>query len=229
MISWTFVFVDNPEARVLDGELGFNAAAPYPGNVTRVFVDNLNADGLNVRRAILAHPIGTMIWIQNRIDAGIYAALVMTGRPIEQKAHLEIPVTCSEASPDALSGTVETFFLPVAPVLAVRAIVAASDPVLVTLETAKSHLRITDTDHDADVTQKMGTASATIRDYLKDRNDATWTPDTVPPWIQAAVLILLAHQYEHRGDEFGSSNDNDDRAWAAIDNLLRRSRDPALA
>jgi hypothetical protein len=106
---------------------------------------------------------------------------------------------------------------------------AATDPVLVTLEAAKIHLRITDTDHDADITQKMGAASATIRDYLKGQNDPTWEPATVPAWIAAAVLVLLAHMYEHRGDEFGSAGDQDDRVWAAVENLCKRSRDPALA
>lgn len=104
-----------------------------------------------------------------------------------------------------------------------------TDPVLVTLDTAKAHIRVTDTDHDADITQKLASASATIRDYLKARNDPLWTPETVPPWIATAVLLLFAHQYEHRGDAFGPSQDNDDRVWAAIANLCQRSRDPALA
>lgn len=106
---------------------------------------------------------------------------------------------------------------------------APSDPVLVELDDAKAHLRVTDLAHDADVTAKLASASAAIRDYLKERNDPTWTPDTAPPFVVAAVLLLLAHLYEHRGDEFGPAQDNDDRVWAAIGNLCRRSRDPALA
>lgn len=106
---------------------------------------------------------------------------------------------------------------------------------LVSLVTAKRHLRVIDVAHDPDVQQKTTAASQTIRDYLKDRNDPTWAPGddtnpgTVPPWVEASVLLLLAHLYEHRGDEFGASQDNDDRVWAAIANLCRRSRDPALA
>jgi hypothetical protein len=118
------------------------------------------------------------------------------------------------------------------------ALTSLTDPVLVTLARAKAHLRVLDTLHDDDITQKMGVASFVIRDYLKDRNDATWdpgdpatppVPSTVPPWVEASVLLLLAHLYEHRGDEFGSAQDNDDRVWAAIANLCRRARDPALA
>lgn len=100
---------------------------------------------------------------------------------------------------------------------------------LVVLETAKIHLRITDTAHDADVALRIAQASDEIRTYLKAKNDPTWTPATVPPRIQAAVLLLVAHLYEHRGDAFGNAQDNDDRVWAAIANLCRQSRDPALA
>jgi hypothetical protein len=232
MISWPFTFNAALDARVTDGQVAVDAAPPYAGAVTRVFVHNLSGDGLNVRRAVLAHPVGTMIYLQDRADASIYAALLMTARPIENKGYLEIPVTCTEGNPEGLTaGPIEAFFLPAAPALAVvrAAVRAATDPVLVTLATAKTHLRITDSDHDADITQKMASASATIRDYLKGQNDPTWDDMTAPPWVAAAVLVLLAHQYEHRGDQFGPSNDNDDRVWSAIENLLRRSRDPALA
>jgi len=113
--------------------------------------------------------------------------------------------------------------------VAVAALTASTDPVLVTLDAAKRHLRVTDPAYDVEITDTLARASATIRDYLKERNDPTWTPSTVPLWLQAAVLLLLAHFYEHRGDEFGADSDNDDRVWSAIANLCRRSRDPALA
>jgi len=104
-----------------------------------------------------------------------------------------------------------------------------TDPDLVTLARAKTHLHVDGNDHDDDVQQKVTAASATIRDYLKNQNDPTWTPTTVPPFIAQAVLLLLAHEYEHRGDEFGASQDNDVKVWEAVANLCRRSRDPALA
>ena len=112
---------------------------------------------------------------------------------------------------------------------------AALGPDLVTLDRGKAHLRIQDTAHDDDVAQKITAASATIRDYLKTGNDPTWTPGddvtpgTVPPWVEASVLLFLTHLYEHRGDAFGPAQDNDDRVWSAIANLCRRTRDPALA
>jgi len=102
-------------------------------------------------------------------------------------------------------------------------------PELVTLDTAKRHLRIVDPAHDALVQDKLTAASAAIRDYLKGQNDPTWTATTVPPWIAASVLLLMTHLYEHAGDEFGDAQDNDERVWEAIANLCRRSRDPSLA
>jgi hypothetical protein len=104
---------------------------------------------------------------------------------------------------------------------------APTDPDLVTLATAKTHLNITDADHDADVQQKVTAAS--VRDYLKGQNDATWTPTTVPPFVASAVLLLLGQLYEHRGDELGPGQDHNARVWDAIAELCRRTRDPALA
>jgi len=101
-------------------------------------------------------------------------------------------------------------------------------PPLVPFADAKTHLRITDTAHDAEVTQKLALASAIIRDYLKDRADETWDEATTPEPVQAATLYLLAGLYEHRGEDF-APDDYDAALWAAIERLLVRFRDPALA
>ena len=52
-----------------------------------------------------------------------------------------------------------------------------------------------------------------------------WTDLTVPGHVQAAVLLLLTHLYERRGDDMKS----DEAVWSAIARLLMRSRDPAFA
>lgn len=58
----------------------------------------------------------------------------------------------------------------------------------------------------------------------------TWTQATVPLPVQASVLLLLAHLVDHRGDDSGSSfREPSSSVWAAIERLLVRSRDPALA
>jgi hypothetical protein len=95
---------------------------------------------------------------------------------------------------------------------------------LVTLADAKTHLRITTSSHDADITEKLADASAIILDYLREPAD-TWDPTTVPKPVKSAVFLMLTHLYEHRGDD----PETDEALWSAIGRLLARLRDPAYA
>ena len=73
------------------------------------------------------------------------------------------------------------------------------DPPLVSLETAKVQLRITDTEHDADVELRRGQATAAVAGILKEKADASWTEATVPDEVQQAILLLVSLFYE-RGE-----------------------------
>jgi hypothetical protein len=95
----------------------------------------------------------------------------------------------------------------------------------VTLHQAKEHLRIHTTDTDPDVYLKVEHASGIVLDYLKSRGDATWNSDTAPAPVQAATLLVLGHLHENRGDDM----EPDANLWMAIERVLMRSRDPALA
>lgn len=225
MIAWPFWFAAVPGLPPADGEVRLDAFAPWVGLVTRAFFHNIATDGARPATAILAFPVGSVIFLQQQGSRQALIALRITAPGFARPGYVELPVSCTEASGMG-SGMVDVFFLRAGAGLAVT---SPSDPDLVTLEVAKTHLRVTDPAHDADVAQKVRAASATIRDYLHERNDPTWTPETVPPWLQAAVLVLLTHFYEHRGDEFGPDNDNDDRVWTAIEKLTRRSRDSTVA
>src|SRR5262245_62071496 len=79
------------------------------------------------------------------------------------------------------------------------------DTPLVSLETAKMHLRITGTDHDADITQKAKAAQDRVIAYLGAAADATWTETTVLPPVAQAILELTTHFFEHRGDDMNPS------------------------
>lgn len=224
MMSWPFTFSPVAAEPPGDGELRLNSLPPYPGAVTRLWLSNLDRDGLLVRPMVTAYPTGSMVHIQTPLGTA-WVTLRIMGPVGPGLGWMSLPVECLSGSALGLPlGQVEAFFFNVPGTHD-----AASDPDLVDLATAKQHLRILDDDHDADIQQKIRAASATIRDYLKTGNDSSWTPATAPPWIAASVLLLLAHFYEHRGDEFGSHQDNDERVWAAVANLCRRSRDPALA
>ncbi len=101
---------------------------------------------------------------------------------------------------------------------------------LVTLDQVKTHLHIPldTTDRDADVQDKAEQASSIILDYLKSRALAGWSDASlpVPGPVQAATLLLVANLDENRGDR---DMKNDADCWLAIERLLMRFRDPALA
>ena len=100
--------------------------------------------------------------------------------------------------------------------------------VLVSLTQAKAHLKVTTPDGhpgDADIQMKLDAAEGIVRTHLKSADDPDWTPVTVPPPIQAAILLQLGDLYEHRGD----NDDNAPKNWDRIQTLLRPYRDPALA
>jgi len=115
---------------------------------------------------------------------------------------------------------------------------------LITEEEAIGHLRLSlvtdgnspetiiDDDY-PDLQSKMMQAEDIILDYLKisltsgGDYDHDWTDETVPPRIKAAILIMLSALWDNREGEISIGDYLRDDG--AIANLLRRSRDPALA
>ncbi len=106
---------------------------------------------------------------------------------------------------------------------------------LITLEQAKGHLQIwtpitSPMDPvDQDITLKMAQAESIVLDYLK--TSETWDVDTVPPLVQAAVLLQLSELFRFRGDDPANAGPayEDGQLSTTITNILRRYRDPALA
>ena len=101
---------------------------------------------------------------------------------------------------------------------------------LVSLEQAKAHLRVTSTDSDNDIQLKIEQASTLILERCGSTAywraiTATWTDSTVPQSVQAAVFLMVAHLYEHRGDDMNI----DAALWMAIDRLIPMNRDPVIA
>jgi hypothetical protein len=68
------------------------------------------------------------------------------------------------------------------------------------------------------VTSGQSAAAGTVADPV-------FTSTTVQKAVQAATLLVLAHIYEHRGDDMAP----DENLWSAITRLLAMYRDPALA
>lgn len=108
---------------------------------------------------------------------------------------------------------------------------------LITLAQAKAHLRIdtpsvSPTDAaEADLLLKMAQAESIILDYLKVpvTSPEYWNETTVPPLVQAAVLLQLGELYRFRGDDVEAPAHTIGDLSPVITNILRRYRDPALA
>lgn len=98
---------------------------------------------------------------------------------------------------------------------------------LATLEQAKAHLGIplALTDNDTDVALKLSQASDKIMAYLDVRGDDSWTSDTVPGDVQSAVLILLTHLYENRGQDMRGNAE----VWESIKDLCMQKRYMTIA
>jgi hypothetical protein len=96
-------------------------------------------------------------------------------------------------------------------------------PDLVMLDTAKRHLRVEDSDHDADIAAKIRQASEIVLNYLKRKDTPADWPSPAPPLVQAATLLELSELYYNRE----ASNVN--LISEAVVALLERYRDPTLA
>lgn len=101
---------------------------------------------------------------------------------------------------------------------------------LVGLQEAKDHLRVTNTEAEADITLKISIASEILLDYLKMKEPPPeWvtvdSPVTyvIPALIKGATLLILGELYMNR--EASVSNILPPR----MQELLDRYRDPALA
>ena len=98
---------------------------------------------------------------------------------------------------------------------------------LVSLQTAKDHLHLTDTTHDADITAKLDAAQEYVIGKLFTAADATWTETTAPRVIRSAILLMLDALYERRGGDEG--NDELSKAQRAVEDLIALYRDPTVA
>ncbi|KWE27989.1 hypothetical protein WL74_09635 [Burkholderia cepacia] len=99
----------------------------------------------------------------------------------------------------------------------------------VSFDRALSHLRVEAGDDDDAIKDLIDAASDIIVDYLKLKEvPKTWkledgdTPSTVPGQVRSAVLLVLGTLYD---DREGMT----DPITPAVESLLMRMRDPALA
>ena len=94
---------------------------------------------------------------------------------------------------------------------------------LVDLRTAKEWLRVNHDDEDLMIQRLADQATSLVIDFIK-RPDHGWTPDTVPPHVEAAIFHVMKRLYDDRDGELEGG------ALAPhIKDMLWRERDPAIA
>lgn len=89
---------------------------------------------------------------------------------------------------------------------------------LVTLAQAKAQIRVEHSDEDQDIADKVEQATDIVIGYLK-RPEHSWTVETVPPRVRAAILLVFEGLYDRK----------DELITPTVVSLLQRDRDPALA
>lgn len=81
----------------------------------------------------------------------------------------------------------------------------------------------------AEVERMILAATAAAEDYMSSyiaRETPTWDVATAPPQVKAAILMILAWLWEHRGDE---DADAEGYLSVAVKSLLHRYHDPVYA
>ena len=94
---------------------------------------------------------------------------------------------------------------------------------LVTIGDVRDRLRIDAPDDDFDVQAMTEQATDIVVDYLK-KPDHTWTPETAPPRIKAAILLVIGRLYMDREGQLEGGILSE-----AVKALVHRDRDPAIA
>jgi hypothetical protein len=65
---------------------------------------------------------------------------------------------------------------------------------MISLEEAKTHIRVIGTDDDAEITAMIATATAHVENYL----ETAYTAETAPAPVKSAALLLVGDLYENR-------------------------------
>jgi hypothetical protein len=101
---------------------------------------------------------------------------------------------------------------------------------LISLQHAKDHLSESTDDRDSDIQNKLEQAQAIVLARCNSTAHwraitPTWTSNTVPGGVKAAILLVLTHLVENKGDNM----ETDSHLWEAVENLIRLHKDPVIA
>jgi hypothetical protein len=100
---------------------------------------------------------------------------------------------------------------------------------LLTIDQAKLHLRITDDEHDEELEEMVPEVSEIILNYLKLPSTSWQTtdgePEDVPGAVKSAVKVAISALFENPEQ----NPDGPQVLSQAVKDLLHRYRDPAMA
>ena len=72
---------------------------------------------------------------------------------------------------------------------------------LISLSLAKAHLRVGDSTHDDELIKAKLLMAIGVAEDITNRDIRAYTPETLPPAIQAAVLLILGTLYDNESDQ----------------------------
>lgn len=214
-------------------QIRFDAGAPYTA-VTRLWMRNLTADGIDIHAMLMGLAVGETLYIQDKNDHAAFVTVDTTGAPVNKTDYVEVPAAWV-GNGTALNGGQQVLVAIIPPDTAPPS--PTPGPFL-TLQEAKDHLRITTPaghPDDVDIQAKLDAAQAIILDYCNTTATwrdvtATWTAATVPQPVTAAMLLELGELMRFRGDDLEAPERQPDTDLSPqIVGLLRRSRDPVIA
>jgi Phage gp6-like head-tail connector protein len=221
-----YVYSNNLAIPPGTGQVRFDATDPLA--VTRLRCHYQTDDGIDAFYGLLAIPVATVIYVQDRNNHAQYARFTLTADPVDQTGYIEFTVAGAMAGGAALSNSqaVLVAFVTEAAVGGLPAPGAS----LVTLTEAKHVARITHDEEDDVVTLALDAAEAAILRYLDDSPflpELPWTLATVPRDVKAAILRAFVDWFYNRGDS--DPTGTPDWPPATIRGLLARWKDPGLA
>jgi uncharacterized phiE125 gp8 family phage protein len=90
-LTYFFTFSTATVEPPTSSQLRFNA--DIANGTSKLWVRNLTNDGVDVRRVLLALPVGTMLDVQDKNDSTQIVQFEQTGAPIDKVSYVELPVT----------------------------------------------------------------------------------------------------------------------------------------
>jgi uncharacterized phiE125 gp8 family phage protein len=89
--NWAYKFSATLTEPPTGDQVRFDAAHPYTA-VAKVWVRNVNSDGVDVHNGLMLTAVGSTLYLQDKNDHTQYAAFVTIAAPVDKTDYVELPV-----------------------------------------------------------------------------------------------------------------------------------------